>query len=283
MADAESLTYAFMRAHPAEAAQVLEAVVAAEAAALLARAPAHTGAGVLAAMLPASAARAVAALDDERATELVGALGAQSAVALLRHIGEPRRSQLIAGLPTAAALASRLLLGYPEDSVGAWADPHVVAAAPETPASDALERVRGTDSAHEGVFVVDAGQRLLGWLPLALLLRAPQGTALEALMSRPDAVLAASTPLAGAAAHPGWRRSSLLPVVEPGDRLLGALTRDALERALGRAPGRSSAAGEDTLLGLLARSYWDGLSGIAEAAATLLPPARRVSGADDER
>jgi hypothetical protein len=102
-------------------------------------------------------------------------------------------------------------------------------------------------------------------------------------MSRPDAVLAASTPLAGAAAHPGWRRSSLLPVVEPGDRLLGALTRDALERALGGAPGRSSAAGEDTLLGLLARSYWEGLSGIAEAAATLLPPARRVSGADDER
>jgi magnesium transporter len=278
MADAESLTHAFMRAHPAEAAQVLEALPAAEAAALLTRTPAHTAAPVLGAMLPASAAQAVGAVDDERATELVGALGAQPAVALLRHIGEPRRSRLIAGLPTAAALAARALLGYPEDSVGAWAEPGVVAVAPETPASEALERTRRTDSTLGYVFVVDASRRLAGWLPLAVLLRAPTGARLEALMSRPPALLAATTPLAGAAAHPGWQAASVLPVVEVGERLLGALSRDALERALGRARDAAPPAGGETLLGVLARGYWESLSGITEAAATLLPQAPRIGG-----
>jgi hypothetical protein len=91
-------------------------------------------------------------------------------------------------------------------------------------------------------------------------------------------VLAAATPLTGAAAHPGWQRTSVLAVVETSGRLLGALTRDALERALGRAHDGARPAGEETLLGVLARGYWEGLSGITEAAATLLPPAQRIGG-----
>src|SRR5688500_19860666 len=67
------LAYAFMRSHPAEAAQVIEGIAPDEAAALFAAAPAHLGAAVLAAMLPAAAARVVDALEDERAMALLAA------------------------------------------------------------------------------------------------------------------------------------------------------------------------------------------------------------------
>lgn len=275
-------TYAFMRSHPADAAQVLQSVAPSEAAALFAVVPVRMGAQVLAAMLPSAAARVVDALEDERAMALLGELGAQPAVLVLRHVAKPRRAGLIAGLPTTVSLTSRLLLGYPEDSVGAWADPQVVALPGETRAGAALERVRNAEHPVERVFVVGAGQRLAGWLTLGMLLRAPAGAPLDSLMARAEAVLAAHTPLAGAARHPGWQRSAALPVVEADERLLGVLTSDALARARGRTTARARGEDADSVPGVLAQWYWEALSAMVQAGATLLPRVPPV-GRDHER
>jgi magnesium transporter len=283
MADAETLSHAFMRAHPAAAARVLDALPPAEASALLARVPARLAAPVLTAMLPAAAARGLGAVEDERALELLGELRTQPMVAVLRHTGEPRRSRLIAGLPTTAGLAAQLLLGYVEDAVGAWTDPDVVALPGETRAADALERVRHASLDAQGVFVTGAGGRLDGWAPLPALLRAPPGTSLASIMQRPEAVLAAQTPLPVAAHHAGWEDASILPVVESGERLVGALTREALTRALARVQRLRRADPPDTLGGMLARGYWDALSGGAEAMATLLPAVAPVGRKPNER
>ncbi|MEO5734594.1 MAG: hypothetical protein ABIN96_09790, partial [Rubrivivax sp.] len=171
-----SLSLAFMRSHPAQAARVLEALPPAEAAALLARAPARLGAGVLSAMLPRRAALCLADLDDRRALELLAPMATQPTVALLRHLPENRRHDLIAGLPTAASLASVLLLGYTEDTLGAWADPDVVLLPADTRAADALMRMRATTDAHPEVFVADAQRRLSGSVALTALMQAPGST-----------------------------------------------------------------------------------------------------------
>jgi Mg/Co/Ni transporter MgtE len=283
MADAESLSLAFMRAHPPEAARVLEALAPAQAAALLGRVPARIAAPVLSAMRPSAAARGVAGLEDEQVLALIGALGTQPAVAVLRHIAEPRRSRLIAGLPTAAALASKLLLGYVEDSVGAWTDPDVLALPGATRAADALERARHVEAVVHRVFVTDRDGRLQGWVPLPELLRAPEGATLASIMQRPGGVMSAKTPLAGALEHPGWEQASLLPVLESGERLVGVLTRDALTRAIGRSARARPAAPGETLAGMLALGYWNALSGGAEAMVTVLPPVRSVGRGADER
>lgn len=283
MADAESLSLAFMRAHPPEAARVLESVVPADAAALLARAPARLAAPVLGAMLPNAAARALGGVEDEQALALLGELGTQPVVAVLRNVPEPRRSRLIAGLPTAAALASQLLLGYVEDAVGAWTDPDVLAMPGSTHAGDALERVKHVDAVVSRVFVTSAKGALEGWVPLPVLLRAPPGATLASIQRRPDAVLSAQSPLAGAATHPGWERASILPVVEGGERLVGVLSRDALTRALGRTSRTQRVAPGGTLAEMLARGYWDALSGWSEAMATLLPSVRPVGRRNDDR
>jgi Mg/Co/Ni transporter MgtE len=282
MADAETLSFAFMRTHPAQAAEVLEALPAQDAAALFARAPARVGAPVLSAMLPAPAARALGALEAERAVELLSALGARQAAALQRRTPEPRRSHLLGALPAGMALASRVLLGYPDDTVGAWANPDVIALPPSMQAAQALERVRRSDTTAERVYVVGPEQRLLGSVSVGTLLRAGEHAALDTLAHAPRAVLAARTPLAGAAAHPGWQHDSVLPVVEARERLLGALTREALARALRGAAARARAPAEETLGGLVARGYWEALSGLVLSAATLLPSVRPVAGRGDE-
>jgi magnesium transporter len=276
MAYAEALSLAFMRAHPAEAARVLESLAPAQAAELLARAPARLAAPVLASMRPNAAARALAGLADEPVLGLLGELGTQPVVAILRHVAEPRRSRLISGLRTAAALASKLLLGYVEDSVGAWTDPDVLALPGTTRATEALERVRQIEATVQRVFVTASDGRLEGWVPLPALLRASETATLASIMHRPEAVIPAQTPLAGAVRHPGWEQASLLPVLESGERLVGVLTRDALTRALGRSARPSRAAQGETLAGMLALGYWDALSGGAEAMVTLLPQVKQV-------
>ena len=278
MADADVLSIAFMRGHPPEAARVLEALEPAQAAELLAHVPARLAAPVFAAMLPNAAARSLAGLDDEQALALLGTIGTQPLVAALRHVPEPRRSALLAGLPTAAALASKMMLGYMQDSVGAWTDVDVLALPGATHAADALERVRLVDTNLQRVLVAGPDRRFEGWVALSTLLRAPPGATLASIMSRPEAVLSAQMPLAGALVHPGWERASTLPVVESGSRLVGVITRDALTRAV--RPQRTRPA--ETLAGLLARGYWDALSGIAEAMATLLPPVPPVVRSPDE-
>ena len=278
----QSLSLAFMRGHPVQAARVLEALPDADAAALFHRAPARLGAAVLAAMLPRRAARCVEALDDVRALELLAAMGTQPTVALLRHLPEARRQPLIAGLPTATALASTLLLGYTEDTLGAWADPDIITMTSDARVSDVLDRVRQAPAAHALVFVTDAQLRLTGVVSLPALLQAPQAATLATLTQRPAAVLPANAPLSGAAAHPGWERASMLPVVEPGDRLVGALTRDALTRAL-RRTAPAPVAADAAMPVLFARGYWQALSGLFESGLALLPRVPPALEADDGR
>ena len=57
MASSEELSYAFLEAHPADAARVLERLAATEAGALLQSAPLRLAAPVLRHMLPLSGAR----------------------------------------------------------------------------------------------------------------------------------------------------------------------------------------------------------------------------------
>lgn len=283
----QPLTLAFMRGHPLPAAQVLEALPAAEAAALFARVPARLGAAVLAAMLPHRAARVIESLDDARALELLAPLATQPTVVLLRHLPEARRRRLVAGLPTAAALASTLLLGFTDDTLGAWVDPDVIMLGAETRAVDALERLRLAPTGHAMVFVTDTDRRLVGSVALDVLLRSPAAASLATLMQRPVAVLLAHAPLAGTAAHPGWEQASLLPVVESGERLIGVMTRDALARALGRATPPPAPATAPSLPALFARGYWQTLSGLLVAALALLPTVPLLDDADrgaaDER
>lgn len=272
MASAETLTLAFLGSYPGRAARVLERLTGPEAAALFARVPARVGGPVMAAMLPPVAARILASLEDPDALALLTDVGAQAAVSVLRHVPEPRRTRLIDGLPTATAVASRMLLGSLEDSVGGWVDPDVIALGADTGVADALARVRrGGEAEVAQLYVVDAGQRLLGTVDLHALLRAPATLALGALMREADGTLSAAAPLSSTAASDAWERAAVLPVLDRDERLLGVLRRSTLRRALAEAASAERDAGETTIAAVLARGCWDAFSGLAEAGLALLP------------
>lgn len=276
MPDADDLTLAFLETHPAAAAKVTDGLAGRDVVALFERVPARVGGPVLAAMRPTSAARALEALDDRHVQALLSAVGAHYAIALLRQVPEPRRTRLLDGLSTTVAVASRILLGFPNDSVGGWVDPDVVALSPAATASEAVARLRasGGEQTHD-VYVVDDENGLLGMVSLATLLRATEMATLAELMRKPPAVIAAMAPIAGVTAHRGWEQSTALPVVERGGRLIGLLRHTTLVRAQGAIRPNAGREGAETAVGLLALGYWEVVSGLAQALLSVLPPERR--------
>lgn len=284
MAETERLSLAYIEAHPGDAARVLERLPTEQAAAFFAALPARALAPAIGAMLPIAAGRILAQLGDDQTVALLAALGTQPALSVLRHVPEARRVELVAGLPTTTALASRLLLGYPDDSVGAWTDPEVVALPGDAAVEDAITRVRELPGTRiEEVYSVGMGERLFGSVDIATLLRAPAHAALETIARKPNAVLPAASPLAGAATHRGWQHSAGLPVVEQGERLIGVLRRATLMRALARNRSLTAAPEQQhDLLSVIGLSYWQAISGLVGAAVTALPTVSPVRGRDDE-
>jgi magnesium transporter len=284
MADTERLTLAYVEAHPADAARVLERLPTAQATAFFASLPARALAPAFGAMLPIAAGRVLAELPDEQTVALLSVLGTQPALSVLRHVPESRRAALLTDLPTVTAVASRLLLGYPDDSVGAWTDPEVVALPAEAAVEDALLRVRAMPGTRvEEIYTVGMGERLLGAVELATLLRAPAHAALETVTRKPAAVLPAASPLAGAATHRGWQHAAGLPVVEANERLIGVLRRATLMRALARNRSPSAQAAELDALAVVAHGYWQVIAGLLAATAALLPAVQPVGGRRDDR
>jgi magnesium transporter len=272
VAKAEALTHAFLESHPEDAARVLERLVPQEAAALFAVTPLRTWVPALRAMLPFSAARCLELLDDETVAAALRRVGPQSGVALLRHVAEPRKSALLTRLPTALGVAFRLLLGYPEQTVGAHADPQVLALAADATVGAASALVRTVDEVnHPHVYVLDSEQRLLGVVDLTVLLRADAEVPLHHLVRKMPFALPARAALQAINDHQGWNESSALPVVERDGRFVGVLHRAALARSLVWHRSPDEQPGETDVLSQLASAYWLGVSGLIQATVSVLP------------
>lgn len=276
MSSSKALSYAFLEAHPIDAARVLERLVPTSASALLQTAPLRLASPVLRQMLPIAGARCLEQLDDTKIVGLLHDIGAQAGVALLRYFSAERRARLLTQLPTTINITYELLLNYSEDTVGAWMDPRFLALSADMTVGESLNRVRSSDeSLVIDPYVIDRNQCLIGYVELADLLRADAETTLTNLV-RPSAYrLPSQSSLVGLREHMGWREASKLPVVEHGDRLVGVLTHSALQRALSidqNTPTPNSA--EDTLV-VIASTYWFGVSSLIQALVSLLPVKRR--------
>ncbi len=278
MGEAWEFSIGFVEAHPAEAARVLEAQPTAQASAFLAAITPRIAATVLGHMLPTAAARVLHGLDDEAAHTLLHAASTQTAVAILRHLPESARARLIAQLSPASALTSQLLLGFPDDTVGAWTDPDAPTAPVDADVRAALARVRTQGSADlQQLFVIDAERRLLGIVALEQLLRTRDADRLLGVMRPPVTTLAAMMPVASARDATAWERAIALPVVDHERRLIGVLRRTALGQAL-RARGRhvTETHSATSAADALATSYWGVVSTLSTATLALLPGVKRV-------
>ncbi len=272
MAGTVDLSLAFLESHPADAARVLERIAPQNVAALLSDTPMRIAAPVLRMLLPLHAARCIETLDDDIVSGLLRALGPQAGVALLHYVPESRRTALLAQMPTALSMTFRLLLGYPEDTVGAWMEPQVLALPADTTAETVLQRVRDAAGTNDSIiFVIDQNQHLLGEAALSEVLRASPSAPLSKLMQATKYTLPARTAIRAVEEHPGWDDHQMLPVVEREDRFVGSLNRSVLTRAL--LSNRRTQPGDSygDVLANVASSYWLSVTALIQMVVTLIP------------
>lgn len=274
MAGTEDLSFAYLELHPTDAARVLERIAPQHVAALLADAPVRLVSPVLRAMLPLQAARCLKTLSDDAVSGLLRAMGPQAGVAVLHYIPELRRNVLLAQLPTAVAIAFKLLLGYPEDTVGAWMNPRVLSLTADTKVEVAIRRLREAEEETDAsLFVIGQNQSLLGQVDLGGLLRAPADAPLSKLMRPLKFTLPARTAIRAVEEHAGWDDNQVLPVVEREDRFVGALDRGILARALLRNRRSQSGGGYEDMVANVAGGYWLGVSSLIQLIVSMLPVA----------
>lgn len=269
MAESREFTLAFVRSHPGEAARVLEQLPPADAAALLAEVPAGIACGLVARLLPAFAARSLALLPRERVVRLLRGAGAPSSAAILRHAPGAWRAAVLGALPTPTALACRLLLRFPEDTVGALADVEVPTFSPATTVREVLALLKNReDDAGDFIYVLDADRRLRACIRPRALLHASGTLPIGEAPSVDLPTLPATATVSSVRGHDGWNAHSTLPVVDRGRRFVGALRQAALARAISR---RSAGPAPEGVLELLAESGWSAFSGLLDAAVGILP------------
>lgn len=158
-------------------------------------------------------------------------LESDDALTILEDLPREEQAEILESLPAGERIALQRSLDYPEDSAGRLMQTTMVTAPPYWTAGQTLDHIHDVaeDDIPEEffeVFVVDPGHRFLGNVFLDSLVRARRTQTLEELMN-PDRRRVRATDDQEEVARVFERYNLVsVPVVDDGDRLLGAITID---------------------------------------------------------
>jgi magnesium transporter len=218
--------------HDEDLADLVTLLTSAEGAKLLKAVPAEQAAGIL------------ERLDDEHQEALVRAIGMDSVAPIVSEMAADDRTDLVSMLPDAmgedlleniervdpeAAAEIELLAKWPEDSAGGLMTTDYLEVAPTMTVAEVIEKIR-----HEGtkaetvyyVYVVGKQGRLHGVASLRDLLLAKGSEVISDLMTEMVHAVSPTTDQEEVARTMAKYDFSALPVVGPGQKLLGVITAD---------------------------------------------------------
>jgi magnesium transporter len=226
----EQVCEAFERIHPADVAEVLDAIEEDDLTArLFAALSTPRAAAVLSLVSDHTRDILLDAVPEHRLRTIVASLESDDAADLLAELPRAQVERLLQSIPARISADVRDLLRYDEESAGGIMQREFVAVPRDATVEDAIAAVRrrgaGTEGLHN-VFVVDAEQRLVGVLPLRLLILADPGTTVDAIMQQDPISVPTSTDQEEVAGLFSKYDLVSLPVVEADGHIVGRITVD---------------------------------------------------------
>jgi magnesium transporter len=221
---------------PGEAADILEALSeeaageliggldVEEAVEILEELRPRLAAGVLEELAPGAAAGLLSEMEPEEAADILVEIDDEEAVASLLELMEEE-----------ASAATRRLLAYAPDSAGGLMTTEVATLPVGLTAGEAIERIRSLHEELEDLFyvyVVDAGERLLGVLSFRDLVFVRPGVGLDEAMVTDPVTVRPETDREEVAELIQRYHLFGLPVVDDGGRLLGMVTQESVIEAV---------------------------------------------------
>lgn len=229
MSGAAILVGRFLSRYPSEAARAIQDVDIGEAAAIVRPIPSQTAARVLSQTGPDVAAAILGRLEPEARHAILADCDPVVAAPVLERVTPEARDGYLSGAPALRAAELRRFMSYPEESAGRLMDrrAHVFRAdARARVVAQSLRESRRHD--EQVVLVIDADQRLVGTLPVAVVLLADPAERLDALGVTPTHAVQALAHRDEVAEMLSAHHLGVLPVVDIDRRPLGVLRHGAL-------------------------------------------------------
>jgi len=167
-------------------------------------------------------------LDNEKLTELVAELPPDDAADVIGELPKERGGEVLEHVPEEQAAKIEELLEYDEESAGGIMTPDLIALTGDTTVGESVRHVRAAspDEDLHQVYVIDSRMRLIGTVPLRLLVTNPKETRLAAIC-QPDPITVRADEDQEEVVRL-FRKYDLavVPVVDLADRLIGRITAD---------------------------------------------------------
>ena len=175
-------------------------------------------------------------LPAQTVAEGVRDLESDDAVAILEDLPKAEQSEILDQLPATERVALARSLDYPEQSAGRRMQTDVIAVPPSWNVGQAIDYMRETIELPERfyeLFVVDAGRRFQGTVPLDRLLRSQRPVPVTSLIEEGRHRVLATEDQEEVARR--FQRYNLVaaPVVDAADRLVGVITHDDIADVIG--------------------------------------------------
>jgi magnesium transporter len=170
--------------HPADLADVAEAIPSEKIPLFLAALPTDRAASVLEYLDEELRAEVLEAMTSEQAAALVSAMTPDERADVLEELDEERADEIVEEMPDEARRETEALRKWEPDSAGGIMTTEYVSVAANTSVEDALLKVRviarsGKREAMHAVYTTEEDGRLAGVLSLRELLAAPEGAKLS--------------------------------------------------------------------------------------------------------
>ena len=220
---------ALQEEHPADVADVIESLPAAEGAKVLSALPAETAAEALAQMHVRDASGLIEDMPAEVAASRVERMPMDDAADLLAELPEHHREQILAELPADDRERLESLMAYAPDTAGGMMSPDVTALRADLTIPEAVARLREIADQSETVYytyVVDESSRLAGVLSLRDLILAPVQRTLRDIMRENVMSVPPEMDREQVAALLQKYGYYALPVVSSDNHVLGIVTID---------------------------------------------------------
>jgi magnesium transporter len=259
---------AFTRRHPGAAARLLENYSPRQLGELFDKASKESVAATLEYMSADRGADCRGVMKPESAARLLAALHTDFQLAIMRLSKPAVRDALLEALDDEISEPLKLMLSYPEGTVGELMDAFVFTVPNDISVQETLKRARAASLEMPFyVYVLDRQQRLVGVASLKNLIRAKRSEPVSSLMNRDVVALNPLAPKSAMVKSPHWRTFHTLPVTEEDGVFLGVVRYETISR-LRQELEPEGGDGDiiDTALAL-GELYWVGLAGVMDGIA----------------
>ena len=227
--ETSALALSYGRRHPEAVARLLDAMSAADSAAVLADWPAPLASEVLLRMTPAAGAATLRAAPSETAASWLATVSRATVAGLLRPIESDVREPILSALPEAAIL--RTILSQPPDTAAAVMRSDVLTMRGKKTVNEAIELIRANvGRLAAALYVIDDESHLLGTVALRQLLVASPTALLQELAESTAEPVPASASIRAVVRHSGWLQIHELPVCDAAGMFLGVIDYPTLRR-----------------------------------------------------